>query len=113
MDYKETEEFIKEFKKLSKKYRTIESDFELLKKIILKFPEGGETRHAVSLKKSEEICIIKRRMMCRSTQGQNFRVIYAYIQNEVRILFIECYFKGKKETEDNERIEKYWKELNN
>src|SRR5690606_30237849 len=104
----ETEEFKKEFKKLSKKYKTLESDFEILKKLILKFPRGEDTRHAISLKNNEETSIIKRRMMCRSTQGQKFRVIYGCYNNEVEILFIEMYFKGNKETENTERIEKYW-----
>lgn len=111
MEYRENDEFKKEFKKLSKKYKTLEKDFTLLKEIIMNFPEGGESRHSVRLREDENKKIVKRRMMCRSTRGQNFRVIHSYNKDTVEVLFIEVYFKGDKEIENKSRIDKVWAEL--
>ena len=110
MQFIESDEFKKEFAKLSKKYRTLPEDFERLLKLIKTYPSGGESRHAPVLKREDEKVIVKRRMFCRATIGSNFRVIYFYDGEKVEILFIEIYFKGKKENENRERIEKLWKE---
>lgn len=45
MNIIEGDEFKKEFKRLAKKYRTLENDFDLAKRVILDKPEGDGTKH--------------------------------------------------------------------
>lgn len=102
--------FQKEFEKLKKKYRSLEEDFEILKKVILTVPFGNGTKHWNTLKKDDEKCIMKIRMMCRSLKGADFRVIYYYDREVLELEFIEISFKGNKENEDRERVERIWSE---
>ncbi len=112
MRFTESDEFKREFKKLSKKYSGLDVDFTILKGAIKAKPAGNGTKHWNRLKSDEgaEKYIMKMRMMCRSTKGANFRVIYFYNGEGVEVLFIEIYFKGKKENEDKNRIEEIWDE---
>ena len=110
----ETSECKKELKKLSKKYKTLKKDFTKLKELYLTTtPQGNGTKHWNLLHKNGKIEIYKVRMHCDATKGRFFRVIYAYYQDEKTIEvieFIEVYFKGNKEKENEERIKKYLKE---
>ncbi len=45
MDFSETYEFKKEYKKLLKKYRSLAEDLEVVKKAIKANPAGNETKH--------------------------------------------------------------------
>lgn len=59
-------------------------------------------------------CIIKvKKIACRALKGRGvnsgLRLVYAWYEEEQRIVFIELYFKGDKEMEDRERIFKYFK----
>ena len=104
MKISETDEFKKDFKKLSKVYRTLPQDFEIAKKAILANPKGNGSKHWNLLKSQEEVYILKMRMMCRAVKGASFRLIYLYNQAKIELLFIEIYFKGIKQNEDTERI---------
>ena len=42
--------------------------------------------------------------------NSGIRVIYAYFNEEDKIVFIEIYYKGDKENEDKERIVEFFKE---
>lgn len=112
MQFLESSEFKKEFKKLSKKYRTLDADLLIIKTAIIAKPAGDGTKHWNILRQStdKESVIMKMRMVCRSTNGSNFRLIYFYNGKKVEILFIEIYFKGKKKNEDRQRIKDYWNE---
>lgn len=108
MKFSESEEFKKEFKKLARKYRTLEQDFEIVKKTITATPTGNGTKHWRTLHYTEsDGQILKMRMMCRAVRGSEFRVVYFYDGAAVEVLFIEMYFKGDKENEDQERIKTY------
>jgi len=111
IDFQETIEFKKDFKKLFKKYKTLKKDFDDLKnKYLNLFPQGNGTKHWNSLHKNESFEIYKVRMHCDSTKGKFFRVIYAYHKktNTIELIeFIEIYFKGNKANEDKGRIKKY------
>ncbi len=112
MFFSEGDEFRKEFKKLSKKYKTLGEDLEVVKRVIKTSPVGNGTKHWNILKyDGSKRYVIKMRMMCRAVRGSQFRVIYYYDGDQVEILFIEIYFKGNKEGEDEERIERYSAEL--
>lgn len=102
-------EFEKEFKKLFKKYKTLNDDFEKFKKILIVTPTGVG-KNFVIIHSSSSIKIVKARMACRALRDRSLRIIYAYFEQNRRIEFLELYFKGEKENEDRGRIKEY---LNN
>lgn len=116
MNYNTTQEFDRDFKKLSKKFRSLGNDLIDFKKVLNKFPLGLG-KHFNIITKSGSIFIIKARFFCRDLKKKDLRIIYAYIENNqiielMKIEFIEIYFKGEKENEDRERINAYLKERN-
>jgi hypothetical protein len=46
-------------------------------------------------------------LFCRYLKGAALRIVYAYHAAHTRVDFIEIYFKGDKENEDQERIKNY------
>ncbi|OHA63459.1 MAG: hypothetical protein A3E07_00950 [Candidatus Wildermuthbacteria bacterium RIFCSPHIGHO2_12_FULL_45_9] len=104
-------EFEKEFKRLFKKYKTLDDDFEKFKKILIIAPTGVG-KNFVIIYSSPPIKIVKARMACRALHGWSLRIIYAYFEQNQKIEFIEMYFKGEKENEDRERIKEYLKNQN-
>ena len=110
-------EFDRDFKRLLKRYVTLEED---LKRFIetglilyhkLKIDNKGIV--PISGLGIDSPKIYKaRKFACRSLQGGAFsgiRVIYAYFEETDKIELIEIYYKGDKETEDRERILKHYK----
>ncbi len=118
INYDETSEFQKDFKKLSKRFKSLEEDFELAKKAAIElyhiqkinnlsvFPIQGFCTEEI------QVCKIKK-FACKALKGRGsksgIRVIYAFHSNNLKIDFIEIYFKGDKENEDSERIKEYLK----
>lgn len=108
MVFSESDEFKKEFKKLSKKYPSLKDDLKVVKKAITAEPAGNNTKHwNVFAHDSAENYVLKMRMMCRSVTGSQFRLIYYFDGKNVEVLFIEIYYKGNKETEDAKRIKDF------
>ncbi|MDP2641278.1 MAG: hypothetical protein Q8P39_01905 [Candidatus Yanofskybacteria bacterium] len=101
-----TADFEKEFKRLFKKYKTLDDDFEKFKKILVTAP-AGVGRNFVIIHSAENIKVLKARMACRTLRDRSLRVVYSYFEQEQRIEFIELYFKGDKETEDHGRVKEY------
>ncbi len=115
MNFKSTIEFQKDFKKLSKKFRSLDNDLIEFKKILNESPLGIG-KHFNVITKTEECCVVKARFFCKSLKKKDLRIIYAYTENNqiiemVCIDFIELYFKGEKVNEDYERIKEYLKNL--
>lgn len=108
IDFNETDEFKKDFKQLSKKYKLLPDDLLKFKKVVDKFPLGTG-KHFAMLRSQEKITILKARLFCRYLKGDSLRIIYAYHKDKRLIEFIKVYFKGDKESEDKERIERYYK----
>jgi len=124
VNYKETQEFKKDLKKLLKKFRSLEEDLEMVKLATIEPYHIGLVKNGILEKKDanaiflipnfyfDEVKIYKlKKFACKSLKGRGaksgIRIIYAFhVQAEV-IEFIEIYFKGKKEMEDKERIKKY------
>ncbi len=104
-------EFEKEFKRLIKKYKTIDDDFEKFKRVLFASPTGVG-KNFVIIYSTETIKVVKARMACLTLRDRSLRVIYAYSEQNQRIDFIELYFKGDKENEDLERIKEYLKSIN-
>lgn len=111
MNYKELSEFSKELKHLSKKYCSLDKDFTLFKKLLDSEPLGTN-KHFNVLTIAGDVKIVKARLFCQTLRGTSLRIIYSYNGTEIEFIeFIELYFKGNKEVEDNERIKKYLKNI--
>ena len=113
MNFKSIAEFQKDFKRLSKKFRSLDGDLIEFKKILNEAPLGIG-KHFNVITKTGYLYIIKARFFCKSLKKKDLRIIYAYIKNHqiiemVGIDFIEIYFKGDKGNEDRERIKEYSK----
>ncbi len=112
--YKETPEFQKNFKKLSKRYKTLFEDLENFKKNLPVIDIVNNKNFAILIKQ-DELQIIKARLFCRSLRRNSLRIIYSYYPDNQNIEFfsvefIELYFKGDQENEDRQKIKNY---LNN
>ena len=109
MNFNELPEFAKEFKRLIKKYKSLSDDLEEFKRVITVEPLGN-SKHFNVITKNDRCTVVKARLFCRYLKGSSMRIIYAFHYNNLRVDFIEIYFKGDKENENRERINEY---LNN
>lgn len=110
MNFNETKQFKKNFKKLYKKYKSLKDDFKTFQKVITKFPLGNTDKHFHVLIESNQKKIIKARLFCRYLKGSSLRIIYAYDKNNNLIEFIELYYKGVQENHSATLIEEYLKD---
>lgn len=115
MNFKAAVDFQKDFKKLSKKFKSLNDDLIEFKKVLAVSPLGIG-KHFNVITKADSTYIIKARFFCRSLKKKDLRIIYAYIENHqatemIGIEFIEIYFKGEKEGENRERIKEYLKNI--
>jgi len=118
IDYRETPDFQRDFKRLVKRFRTLDDDFVLAKKAAIElfhlkgidnravFPIPGFCRDSVQILKLKKFA-------CKSLFGKGvhsgLRVIYAFDSAGFAVDFIEIYYKGDKENEDRDRIMAYLK----
>ena len=103
MIFDELPEFSKEFKWLSKKFRSLPKDLEEFKRVLEVRPLGTG-KHFNVITKTDAATIVKARLFCKYLKGSSLRIIYAYCVTKSAIDFIEIYFKGNKENENRERI---------
>lgn len=109
MEFEESKEYKKDLKKLGKRFRSLVDDLKTLEKVLEVEPNQ---RPPFSFEINDlgiEECVIKvKKIACRSLKGKGrnsgLRLVYAYFEEEQRIVLIELYFKGDKELEDRERI---------
>ena len=111
------QEFDREFKKLSKKYKTLKDDIKIFVKVQLqlfhKLKQDNQGVFRISnLGISYPLIYKAKKFACKSLKGtgsrSGIRVIYAYYEDLDKIEFIEIYYKGSKENEDRDRINKYY-----
>ncbi len=118
ISYGETPEFQKDFKRLLKKFKSLKDDLELVKIAAIElfhiqkvnnlsiFPIQGLCTEEI------QVCKIKK-FACKALKGRGsksgIRIIYAFHCANLKIDFIEIYFKGEKANEDRERIRDYLK----
>jgi mRNA-degrading endonuclease RelE of RelBE toxin-antitoxin system len=109
-------EFDKDFKKLAKRFKTLDDDIETFINNQLKLTHklGFDNKGVVHISELgiDAPKIYKaRKFACKALKGRGgmsgIRIICAYYENEDAIEFIEIYFKGDKENEDKDRIIKY------
>ena len=114
MNYDETKEFKRDFKKLLKKFSSLAEDLEVNKQYrielfhckeinsdsIFEIQGAGNTNGLKFFK--------VKKFQCKSLKGRGaksgIRVIYAYLPDEQKIVFLEIYFKTDQENEKKERI---------
>ncbi len=113
MIFEELAEFKKELKKLSKKYKTLSDDFDILKKVSRVCPGERPPFSYIIDGLGIQGCLIRvKKIASKSFKGKGvnsgFRIIYAYFEIEPRIVFIEIFHKSNKQNEDKERIRKYF-----
>ena len=102
-------EFDKDLKRLLKKYRTLDADLEDIRKDLNDEPGENEPFSFRINGLGIETCIIKIKKIASDSfkgRGRNsrFRLIYAWCEEEERIVFVELYHKSEKAGEDRERI---------
>ncbi len=110
-NYNELPKFSKEFKRFSKKYRSLPDDLKEFKRVVDAAPLGN-SKHFNVITQNEKCAVVKARLFCRYLKGSSLRIVYAFYCKSCKVDFIEIYFKGKKETEDRERIKEYLKNIN-
>jgi len=106
MNFNETQEFNRDFKKISKKFKSLENDLVEFEKVLNEAPLGIG-KHFNVITKSGFVHVVKARFFCRYLKGRTLRIVYAYNQEKKFIEFIEIYFKGNKQNEDRNRIGSY------
>ena len=102
-------EFKKDLKHLLKKYRTLNEDLEVVRKDLTDEPGESPPFSFRIYNLGIETCVIKvKKIACKALKGRGvnsgLRLIYAYYENEEKIIFIELYHKNVKESEDRQRI---------
>lgn len=112
--------FDRDFKKLSKRYRTLGEDFMLLKKAHI------EALHIHGIKSDDPVEISGvcsdtcksykvRKFACKSLPGRGkqsgLRVIYVFEPDSYKITFIEIYFKADQENENKARLKEFISEI--
>lgn len=111
-------EFRRDFKKLSKRFRTLEEDFKtfLDTQLNLFHKQGIDNKGVLPISGlgiPNPKIYKARKFACRSLKGRGvdsgIRVIYAYWEEKDKLDFIEIYFKGDKENEDRNRILGHYK----
>ena len=111
-------EFGRDFKKLSKRFRTLEEDFKTFvdTQLNLFHKQGIDNKGVLPISGlgiPNPKIYKARKFACRSLKGRGvdsgIRVIYAYWEEKDKLEFIEIYFKGDKENEDRDRILGYYK----
>jgi mRNA-degrading endonuclease YafQ of YafQ-DinJ toxin-antitoxin module len=109
MIFNELDEFRKDLKSLIKRYKTLDDDLNVIKKVLAIAPDERPPFSYRIDNLGLETCIIKvKKIACRSLKGRGvnsgLRLVYAYIKEEQNIIFIELYHKNDKENENRERI---------
>ena len=114
MNYDETEEFKRDFKKLLKKFSSLAEDLEVNKQYRIelfhcKEINSGSIFEIQGAGNTNGLKFFKvKKFQCKSLKGRGaksgIRVIYAYLPDEQKIVFLEIYFKTDQENEKKERI---------
>ena len=109
MNFDELAEFKKDLKTLLKKYRTLNDDLNVVKKVLEVMPDQRPPFSFRIDNLGVETCIIKvKKIACKSLKGKGvnsgLRLVYAFYPDQNKITFIELYHKIDKDNEDRKRI---------
>lgn len=103
------QEFQKDLKHLLKKYRTLNDDLEVVRKDLNDEPGESPPFSFRIDNLGIETCVVKvKKIACKALKykgvNSGLHLVYAYFQEEGKIIFIELYHKNDKETGDRQRI---------
>lgn len=120
INYEKIPNFEKKFKKFEKKWRTLSADLKVAQKNAIElyhlekidnysvFPIIGFCNEKVQILKLKKFA-------CKSLKGRGvqsgIRIIYAFFPQDLKVVYIDIYFKADQENENREIIKEYW--LNN
>ncbi len=109
MTFDELSEFKKDLKHLLKKYRMLNEDLNVVKRVLEVTPDERPPFSFRIDNLAVETCEIKvKKIACKALKGRGvnsgLRLIYAHFPAEKKITFIELYHKNDKENEDKKRI---------
>jgi hypothetical protein len=109
MIFDELDKFKKDLKNLLKKYRTLNDDLDVVKRVLEVIPDERPPFSFRIDNLGLETCIIKvKKIACKALKGRGVNsglgLIYAHFPDEQKIAFIELYHKNDKENEDKTRI---------
>ncbi len=109
MIFGELTAFTKDVKDLLKRYRTLNDDLDVVKKVLEVLPDERPPFSFRIDGLGLTTCVIKvKKIACKSLKGRGvnsgLRLIYAYFKEEQKIVFIELFHKNDKENEDRRRI---------
>jgi len=123
MNYSETAEYARDFRKLLNKFPSLNDDMEITKKfrIELFHIQKIDNRSIFEIEKAgndDSLRFFKiKKFQCKSLKGRGsksgVRVIYAFHCADLKVVFLEIYFKGEKENEDRIRIKNYLQNFQN
>lgn len=114
MTFEEIDPFKKDLKKLIKKYRSLDDDLRIVKKI-LQFHSRDRPPFSFRLDNlGIETCILKvKKIASKSIPGKGvnsgLRLVYGHFEEAEKIVFIEIYHKSVKAREDRQRIIDHFK----
>jgi len=109
MIFEELPVYKKDLKRLLKKFRSLIDDIEIVKQVLeIKPDERPPFSYRID-NLGIESCVIKvKKIACKSLKGRGvnsgLRLVYAYFQEEKRIVFIELFHKNEKQNENRQRI---------
>ena len=110
-------DFEKDLKKLVKRFSSLQEDLGTFIKVAMNVfhkqkIDSGAIFNISDLGIHSPKIYKAKKFACKSLKGKGIhsgiRVIYAYQEEGDKIQFIEIYYKGDKESEDRERILKYF-----
>ena len=109
MTFEELDVFTKDLKELLKKYRTLNEDLGVVKKVLEVLPDERPPFSFRIDGLGITTCVIKvKKIACKALKGRGvnsgLRLIYAYFKEEQKVIFIELFHKNDKENEDRKRI---------
>jgi hypothetical protein len=114
MTFDELPEYQRDLKTLLKKYRTLNDDLNVVRKVLDILPDERPPFSYRIDGLGVGNCIIKvKKIACKALKGRGvnsgLRLVYAWFSYEQKITFIELYHKSDKENEDRQRILDHFK----
>lgn len=108
-EFNKPQAFLRDFKKLDKRYKTLKTDIRRLEGALDMIPlRSDKHTNPIYESQSRQYVIVKSRMRCGGMPKGSLRVIYAYWQAARRIDFIELYqHDDHKKTHARQRVEDY------
>ncbi len=113
MNFNYPEDFVRDLKRLKKKFPSLEGDLKNFERFISAVDFDNNKRFVtLSCDLQKGVRILKTRLMVRSLKGSSMtRLIFSFCVKQNAIDFIEIYLKSRKSREDSARISAYLNSL--